>query len=520
MKKTVTVNLSGIVFHIDEDAYELLSNYLNLINARFSDENEAKEIMADIESRIAEIFSEKLQGRQVIEIQDIEEIMATIGKPEDFESSGYKEENEAFSEAQKGYKRMYRDPDERILGGVCGGIAAYFNTDPVVIRALFVIVLIISAGTAFIAYLVLWFIIPEAQTRAQKLEMRGKHVNLENIEKTVRQEFNTVKENIKKIDFSKKLRDLGLSLEKLLLKLGKGILAAFKSLWIFIGILLLLTGLFLLLMLTGSFWSNKLYISASSFFSSSYSLPNLLATITSAPVATFTSIGIILVAGIPMVWLIYSGIRLVFRIRSHDRIFNILTSFLFVSGLAILFISAVIIGKDFRAESRTTLKEIIPQATNDTLYLGFLPDSSENGFYLLKSNDFKIFTSKVRPQLMISPTYRIKGSFNYFVSVEKNITARGNNTLDAKQNIENLSFTIIANKDSIRFSPYFTIEKHKKYRGQWIENTLFIPVGKYVFLDESFKNLITDFEGDRSIYPEKFFNRYLKMTSKGLVLAE
>ncbi|HRU67970.1 MAG TPA: PspC family transcriptional regulator, partial [Bacteroidia bacterium] len=105
MKKTVTVNLSGIVFHIDEDAYELLSNYLNLINARFSDENEAKEIMADIESRIAEIFSEKLQGRQVIEIQDIEEIMATIGKPEDFESSGYKEENEAFSEAQKGYKR-------------------------------------------------------------------------------------------------------------------------------------------------------------------------------------------------------------------------------------------------------------------------------------------------------------------------------------------------------------------------------------------------------------------------------
>ena len=195
MKKTLSINLRGSVFNIDDDAYQLLRNYLNLIERHFGNEEESKEIISDIESRIAELFKERITDfKQVITIMDVEEIIDIMGQPEEIIDPGDSDQygkRERFGPS--GYRRMYRDPDNRILGGVCSGMAAYWGTDPLIIRIIFVVATLIFLSGAVI-YLILWVVLPEAKTTAQKLEMRGEPVNISNIGKAVKKEF----ENIKK----------------------------------------------------------------------------------------------------------------------------------------------------------------------------------------------------------------------------------------------------------------------------------------------------------------------------------
>ncbi len=188
MKKTVTVNLGGHAFIMDEDAYSRLNKYLNKIELEFKNANEAKEIIEDIEIRIAEILKETNRGRkEVVDIADIEEIINTIGNPSDFRQDFSAQEEGQYSN----YKRIYRDPDNRWLGGVCGGLGAYFDIDPLIFRIIFILSIFIGAGP--IVYLVMWIVIPEAVTVAQKLEMKGEPVNISNIGEKIKDEFHKVK---------------------------------------------------------------------------------------------------------------------------------------------------------------------------------------------------------------------------------------------------------------------------------------------------------------------------------------
>jgi phage shock protein PspC (stress-responsive transcriptional regulator) len=195
MKKTQTVNIGGMVFHIDEDAYSGLSQYLLEIESHFRNQEERRETMADIEFRIAELMKQKLTAhRQVIAIQDVEEIMKVMGDPAEF--SSMEQEEEPLRRKSNPYRRLYRDPDHRFLGGVCSGIAAYWNQDPLLVRILF-LVAFLGFGVGFLIYVLLWVVIPVAATTAQKLEMRGEEVNFGNIGRFVKDEFNQVKKNMK-----------------------------------------------------------------------------------------------------------------------------------------------------------------------------------------------------------------------------------------------------------------------------------------------------------------------------------
>ena len=201
MKKTVTINLGGSVFSIDEDAYELLKIYLDKIEGHFSDEGERNDIMSDIESRIAELFSGgDAPGSRPVTIKDVEKIIEIMGDPGDFagtgEDSGSSGEAESSYSGSKGSRRIYRDVDSRILGGVCSGMAAYWSIDVIWIRIIFVI-LAIGALSGVLIYLLLWLVIPPAVTTAQKLEMRGEPVNISNIGRAVKEEFNNVRKNLK-----------------------------------------------------------------------------------------------------------------------------------------------------------------------------------------------------------------------------------------------------------------------------------------------------------------------------------
>ena len=203
MKKTLTINLNGRVFNIDEDAYELLDNYLRNLRIYFRKDEGFAEIIADFEARIEELFSEHIQsGYQVISIEQVEKIIQQVGKPEDFDDAEPESETtkKPFEEKKvpeapkytssdkKTKKHLHRNVDNKLLGGVFSGIAAYFGWDetPVRLAGLLLLIAIIPAyGWGIWLYLILWIIIPPAKTAQEKLEMRGEEVSIENIGKVV-----------------------------------------------------------------------------------------------------------------------------------------------------------------------------------------------------------------------------------------------------------------------------------------------------------------------------------------------
>ena len=221
MKKTLTVNLVGTVYHIDEDAYILLDNYLNNLRYHFRKEEGADEIVRDMEARIAELFDEALRGGlQVITIKEVEEVIARMGKPEELNDG---EEENASASGEKAYdsestgtsRRLFRNPDDRVLGGVVSGLAAYFGWDVTWTRIVFILAGFLIHGL-ILAYLLAWIIIPLAQTATEKLQMRGEPINVENIGRTVTDGFEKVNDYV----HSEKPRSA-------LQKLGNGVVAVF-----------------------------------------------------------------------------------------------------------------------------------------------------------------------------------------------------------------------------------------------------------------------------------------------------
>jgi len=320
MKKTLSINISGIIFYIEEDGYDTLRKYLDSINRYFGSFEDSSEILADIESRIAEIFLAKLnEGKQVITAEDVQHLMATMGNVNDFKAA---EENEFtgtynqegkqptdttpptnkklvrdqrrkvmggvcaglahyFSidpvwvriifgllfffygsgilvylllwivlpgdtnlEEEPSLKKMYRNPSKKVLGGVAGGVAAYFGGDVVLVRILFVISSFFG-GFGILLYLILWFSLPEAKTITEKMEMQGEPVTLSNIESSVKKSLN--EKNEEESAFAKIIlfpfRAIAAVLRfmaKMLGPLAKGIVEISRVL---IGLVVLLTGI-------------------------------------------------------------------------------------------------------------------------------------------------------------------------------------------------------------------------------------------------------------------------------------
>lgn len=211
MKKTLSINLGGSVFNIDEDAYQLLEKYLNNLRIHFSREEGADEIMDDFEARISELFNERIRlGYQVISFKEVEEVIARMGKPEElFDDDKNSEQKISAGTAQQhdtGHKRLMRDPDNKILGGVAGGLAAYMGWDATAIRIGLLLLLVFSVGYMVPLYLLCWIVIPLASTVTEKLEMRGENITVENIGKTITDGLDNVGNSINEYDKSDKTR--------------------------------------------------------------------------------------------------------------------------------------------------------------------------------------------------------------------------------------------------------------------------------------------------------------------------
>lgn len=186
MKPTIDINLNGMVYHIDDDAYQLLHDYLHKVEQHLGNSEDTKDIMFDIEARIAELFSDMQlhQHTQVVNLSMVQSVLSQLGTPESYCDEDETGNNPTPPSQSKVKKRFYRDPDNQLLGGVCSGIAAYLGWDAFWIRIL-VLVLTCFYGITIPIYLVVWMIAPAATTAAQRLEMEGEIASVENIKKKI-----------------------------------------------------------------------------------------------------------------------------------------------------------------------------------------------------------------------------------------------------------------------------------------------------------------------------------------------
>ena len=200
MNKTININLASTFFHIDENAYEILKIYLNKLEKAFTKSKGKEEILRDVEVRIAELFQERKKNSDyVINKEDVKGVIEILGQPKDF--VGEEEELEEEPQTHTASRKLFRDPDDRYIGGVASGIGYFFGIDTTWIRLLWLLFGLFSAGTITLIYIVLWILVPEAKTTADKLSMKGEPVNIATIEKKIREEFEGVSSKIKDVDY-------------------------------------------------------------------------------------------------------------------------------------------------------------------------------------------------------------------------------------------------------------------------------------------------------------------------------
>ena len=204
MKKVINITLGSIVFATDEDAYGVLASYLEQIKSNLKNGDDTKEIIDDVEIAIAEKFiARKRSEKMAVTSIDVEAVISEMGSPVEF---GASEEGESAPQqtaapkesAAEPKKRLYRDPDNAIVAGIASGIANYFDIDPVIVRLIFVISIFFN-GLGLLAYIILWLVVPVAETTADKYAMRGERVTLRDISERVKKNL----DDIEQFDYSK-----------------------------------------------------------------------------------------------------------------------------------------------------------------------------------------------------------------------------------------------------------------------------------------------------------------------------
>jgi phage shock protein PspC (stress-responsive transcriptional regulator) len=504
MKKTYSVNVSGQVFHIDDDAYDVLQQYLQSLKQHFEKKEGGAEIVDDIELRIAELMHDKLDAsKQVVTLEDVNEIIAQLGQPFEFDDDQNQEQENTQKESStqpqpKSRKRFYRDSEHKVFGGVCSGLGAYFNIDPVIIRVIFCLAFLI-AGSSFWIYLILWVAIPEARTTAEKLEMSGEPINVDNIEKKIKTEFEdiknrfgTYKDEVK--DGVNNLRhnvDAKNGMDRFFAILGDIFGHLGRLIASLIGIFFIFIGISVTFALFISFFPFSHAINFSAYGISTMSIPQFLDFIMVGGLyKTFAIIGLILFIAIPMIMLIYSGLKLIFNWHYRVRFLGISTFLVWVCGAILLALVTAEILSD-RAESDTIVENIsMTQPQNNTLYLDLAVDSFPQNFRIPKN--CANFDSKTRffknEQINYgAPRFIFKKSENEFFKVVIHKYSRGKDFMIAHNNAQVIEYNFTQVGDTLMFNPFFNWKQSNVWLQQSIDVIIYCPATKNMIFKDNFK---------------------------------
>lgn len=515
MNKTVTANIGGFVFNIDEQAYETLQRYLIAIRKQMQDDS-IDEVMQDIEHRIAEIFREKLNEfkREVINLSDVESVISIMGEPEaygDGESNSSETNTNHGEQYFESNRQIFRDPDDGMLGGVCSGLAAYMKWDPIVVRLIFVL-LFFGFGTGFIIYLILWMIVPEAKTAADKLRMRGEKVNIENI----KEKFRDIKN-----DLQGSGKETGRKIKKGVHQLVDNFGETFGSLAKVFGMIIagmMLFGAFAIIFILVKMilQSEIIYLFT---FENTYSITYTeLETLffNSPAIANLGYLGFVLMLTSIAVSLILTAIRLLFKVKTPN-VFKFIMAGIFSLSILFIIITSTRVAYDFSQDASYSEQFKIKDSI-DTLYIETYDDIyfSDNLEY---HPEILFETIKLKENNIIFgyPEFKIKRSSNDQFELIVEREARGSNKREALTRAEALHYKFKQQDSLLTLAPYFSTPKENKLRLQKITVTLFVPEGKSVHLSKKINRIFNDTndenEDEEHLTP---VNAYLEMTNRGL----
>lgn len=509
-------------FHIDEDAYNSLQRYLNAIKRSFTDSQGRDEIIADIEARVAELFSERLKSeRQVIGMKEVEEVIEIMGQPEDYlVDDEIFEDNPRSSYRQNStYRKLYRDYDNKFLGGVCAGFGQYFGIDALWIRVLFLILVFVTAGSPILVYIILWFIIPKANTTSEKLAMAGKPANITNIEKKIKEGFDDVQERINDVDFEQVGQKAKSGASSFFDSIGDVIVMILKIFAKLFGVIFIITAAALLIGIIFSAISVSFFDFNNVFHGNEWFYYQDLGMISSVPRWTFGLL-ILLILGIPAFALFILGIKIL--VKNSKSIGTPVKVAMVIAWIGAV-IAASVIGSNAamhrNVEASVNTRAELPIKENDTLKLKMVG----NDFYDVRLrrdfNDYEKVYDQNDDIILYSTAIRliVKQSESDNARIKINKEASGISYDSAKERARNIDYTYLFEDNTLKLNGYFLFDPNDKHNRQRITVTLYLPKGVILYADANTQSYHSNYPDKGDILDKGQEEQYLKVIDDDLI---
>jgi len=511
MNKTTNIHLAQTLFSLDENAYALLKNYLENLERLFKNTEGAKDILEDIEVRIAELFTAlKKDELYVISVEEVEQVIETLGSPEDLAEE---EETTGSSRQYHSSKKLFRDPDDRFLGGVAGGLSHYIGLDSVWIRLILLILFFSSIGGVVLVYILLWTLIPEAKTTADKLMMKGEPVNVSNIKKKIKEEIEQVGDRVKDVDYENmgnQLKKKSKDFSDLLLKLAQGVV---KLLTLLIGVFLLFISCIILLIIfigtvAGSVFT-AIIPQEIMQFGLSLDIP-----------VFFLGFFTLLIIGIPFIFLFTLGLQLLSRNKSvMSRLSKLILLGLWILSLITLMVFGIIESKSFAIKAKTIENISWEQQTQDTLKI-YLNDNHQYDETVTVFNHFTLVENESGDKFRLDNNIRLWIGENKDNTLEMNVEkiARGWSQSKANQNTQAIRYSLDYYDNQLIVDDYWLSPIKHKNNPESVQLKLNVPEGKYIYIDSDLGPYLSHkIKNDRDFYRKRLAGHLWQMQEGELV---
>lgn len=522
MNKTVNINLAGVFFHIDEDAYAKLQRYLAAIKRSFEGVQGEDEIIADIEARISELFTDKIKdARQVISTKELDEVITVMGQPEDYmvdddifeDTTSSSNSSRGKSKPSGSNRKLFRDIDNAYIGGVSSGFGHYLNVDPLWIRLAWIALVIFGFGSPILIYIVLWILIPEATSTTDKLFMKGKQVNIDNIQEKVKEGFENVSDAVKNVDYGKINNQAQKGARGFFQGIGKVIMFFLKILAKIFGVILIITGASVVISLLIS----VLTMGAVDLFNPGFtSIPELV-NATNAP--SWVVLLLALFAfGIPFFLLFYLGLK----ILSNNIKSMPLSGKLSLFGLWLIATIAlgVLTINQFVAYSNTgkdITKQELAIVKNDTLSIR-MRGSQDFDIPLGRSNNYiqTRSTNGTKESILRNVRLIVRSTTdkNAYVVVEKR--ANGSSFQAAKDRAKTIAYNYDMVEGNLLLDGFFISGAGSRYMDQEVRVIVYVPEGSVIYADDNTRSYHSNTRQYRDILNSGNEEKFLKVGRKSL----
>ncbi|MWW25437.1 PspC domain-containing protein [Algibacter lectus] len=532
MNKTVNINLAGIFFHIDEDAYLKLQRYLEAIKRSFTDSQGRSEIISDIEARIAELFNERVQmDRQVIRVKEVDEVISIMGQPEDYlvDDEIFEDEPQPTPRRKKSNARkLFRDTNNSYIGGVSSGLAHYLGIDAIWIRLVWVL-LFFGFGTGILLYILLWVLVPEAKTTAEKIMMTGEPVNISNIEKKIKDGFENVSETVtdvaknvsdsvsnatKNIDFEKQGSRIKSSSRSFFEAIGDIIMFFFKVIAKFIGVLLIFIGAAALIALIIGLFS----VGVANFVH----IPGLdLVDIVNAGETPiwFVSLLTLFAVGIPFFFLFYLGLKiLVNNLKSIGNVAKFTLLGLWIISVIGLIVIGIRQASEHAFDETYVEKTELPITAIDTLSIKMVGNDNLSSSFYRDHSDFKLAHDDEGNKIIYSSDIdiRVKSTTDSVITVAIEKSADGRDYQKARARAKNIDYNFELRNNVLLLDSYFTTDPKNKFSDQEVDVVLYIPENMIINFKKNTESYIYYRNYDGNLIRRQHVNYNLKILDNDL----